>query len=112
MNTQNTAPPSEIRLRNAAGELQCTIAYNSPCAVTAHKEYRPFILCTKGEHAGELVPACGNGPWENEADAQAALEDFMPVLRRKAKKLGLDLTTIKILSRSTVTVQSEWAPDL
>lgn len=100
-----------IHLKNAAGELQCAIAYSSSCAVTAHREYRPFILCTIGEHAGKMIPACGNGPWDTEADAQTALDEFMPVLRRKAKKLGLDLGTIQILCRSTITVQSEWAPD-
>lgn len=107
----DTADSSTIHFKSAAGELMCTFAYDSPCTITAQKEYRPFILCTKGVHAGEMTSACGNSSWENEADAQAALDSFMPALRRKAEKLGLDLSTIQILGRSTITVQSNWASD-
>lgn len=59
-----------------------------------------------------MVSACGNSRWETEADAQAALDEFMPALRRKAKKLGLYLSTLQILGRSTSTVQSDWSADL
>lgn len=76
------------------------------------KEYCPFVLCTKGEHAGEMISTCGNSRWETEADAQASLDEFMPALRRKAKKLGLDLSTLQILGRSTITVQSDWSANL
>lgn len=53
----DTADSSTIHFKSAAGELMCTFAYDSPCTITAQKEYRPFVLCTKGVHAGEMISA-------------------------------------------------------
>lgn len=111
-NHRDTKDSSVIHMKNAAGEPLCTIAFDRHCAAKDYKEYCPFVLCTKGEHAGEMVSACGNSRGETEADAQAALDEFMPALRCKAKKLGLDLSTLQILGRSTITVQSDWSADL
>lgn len=98
-----------IHLKSAAGELLCTVACED-LHIVAQVEYRPFALCSKGIYAGSMVPISSNGPWYSAADAQAALDDYMPVLRLKGPSRGIDPDTAHIESRIVFTAQSDWAP--
>lgn len=98
-----------IHLETAAGELLCTVACED-LHIVAQIEYRPFALCNKGISAGKMVPIGANGPWLSAEDAQAALDDYMPVLRRRGLAWGIDPSTAHVQSRIIFTAHSDWAP--
>ena len=105
----NSKEQNVIHLKNTAGDLLCTVACED-LHIAAQIEYRPFALCNKGISAGKMVPIGAAGPWLSAEDAQAALDDYMPVLKRKGYAWGIDPSTAHIQSRIVFTAHSDWAP--